>query len=130
MIDIDHFKAVNDTYGHAEGDEVLLLLAIILRNIIRQSDLAIRLGGDEFLVRMPAATIERAMQFGHNLRVMFRRQLSTKTCADGPGPNISIGIASLIHDECADGAKLLEKADELLYLAKQQGKGQSVASNH
>lgn len=121
-IDIDNFKQLNDTLGHARGDEALVCLAHILDGCIRPGDLAVRLGGDEFVVFLPGAGIDRARCFVEQVRGMFRQHmqvmLNRECWAD-----LSIGVASLRRDGCADGEALLDKADEHLYKAKHDGKG-------
>lgn len=122
MIDMDNFKQVNDQLGHAAGDELLVFLGSLIMASVREDDLAIRLGGDEFLVLMPAATIERAGQLSESIRKLFLQQVRTMH-PNGPHANLSIGVASLEGDGCRNGTELLEVGDTNLYAAKEAGKG-------
>ena len=122
MIDLDNFKAVNDTLGHAAGDELLVLLGSLLQASIRSDDMAVRLGGDEFAVFMPGISEERLRSFCRQLIKHFRQQVRAMQ-PTGPFADLSLGIATLQRDRCDSGQKLLDKADERLYEAKRSGKG-------
>ncbi len=121
-VDVDNFKPVNDTFGHAAGDELLIFLASLMQASIRSEDYVIRLGGDEFVILMPGADVKRASRLGGQLITLFRQHAATvlrgKIASD-----LSIGIASLRRDGPEDGEALLAQADENLYEAKRQGKG-------
>ena len=127
LIDVDNFKELNDAQGHAAGDEMLVLLASLLRASIRYSDYAIRLGGDEFALLMPGCDPDRAKLLAHRLNALFRQhtQMTTPTHL---AITLSIGIASLRHDGVATGHELLAIADRRLYEAKRNGKSQAVGS--
>ena len=123
--DIDHFKAVNDAYGHAGGDQVLVGVARAAANQQRQSDLIGRLGGEEFAVLLPHTDGLRAMEVADKLRLLFRG-----LNFPGSKPPISIsasfGVATL--DPAVDDVEsLLQKADEALYEAKRSGRNRCVA---
>jgi len=121
-IDLDHFKAVNDTLGHAAGDELLIFLGSLIKANSRSDDVAIRLGGDEFLALLPGASVDRGKQLAHQLLAMFAQHAK----AAYPGevrPSLSIGMAGLRRDNCSDGEALLAKADANLYEAKEAGRG-------
>ena len=122
MIDLDNFKEVNDTLGHAAGDELLVLLGSLLQASTRDDDLACRLGGDEFAVFMPGISQDRLRTFTQQLTRHFRQQVRAMH-PGGPYADLSIGIATLQRDACDTGQKLLDKADERLYEAKRNGKG-------
>ncbi|MFA9480135.1 GGDEF domain-containing protein [Phycisphaerales bacterium AB-hyl4] len=122
MLDIDNFKPLNDTLGHAAGDEVLVFLGSLISGCTRDDDLAVRLGGDEFVILLPVADTGRARQFAENVRCLFRQQTRTMF-PDGPETDLSIGVAGLKRDVCPDGETLLARADEYLYKAKGAGKG-------
>jgi diguanylate cyclase len=122
MMDLDDFKAVNDTLGHQTGDELLKVLGQLLEGSIRGEDLAVRLGGDEFAILMPGATIERGEQLTESLRNLLRQHVST-TMPEAPAVDISAGLAVLREIEGGDASALLAKADQRLYQAKQAGKG-------
>jgi len=115
MIDVDHFKKYNDTYGHLEGDLVLKKLGNVLRRCVREQDTVIRFGGEEFSVIMPGSTLEES-------RVMAERV--RKAIAEERFPNqgitVSIGVSSRSGEDDID--TLLKRADEALYDAKANGR--------
>lgn len=119
LLDIDHFKAVNDTYGHACGDSVLRELANRSLQTLRGMDSACRLGGEEFLMLLPDTTPEQAQLVAERLRQATESRPIDTTV--GPiSVTISIGVAGLIPGE--SGLQLLERADEALYEAKRLGR--------
>ena len=126
-IDMDHFKQVNDTLGHAVGDKLLQLVGHLLTGNIRKEDLAIRLGGDEFLVVMPECPIERAAAFAEQVRTMFLQHVRTVLPAEIKA-GLSTGVSSRVRDNAADIAALLAHADSNLYEAKSRGKGVTVGA--
>ena len=126
MLDVDFFKKVNDTYGHAAGDAVLRELAARLARNVRGFDLVARFGGEEFVVVMPETTLPIATMVAERLRAA----IADKTVAIGDAGreiqvSISIGIA--VTQERGDNASaLLERADEALYEAKGRGRNRAV----
>ena len=123
-IDMDHFKAVNDTLGHSEGDALLTLLTDLLQGVTREDDLVLRLGGDEFLVLQPAGQLEHAEQLASRLRRLYLQQTRRlRDRLDGKQPNLSIGVAGLMADALTSGTALLERADQRIYDAKHAGRG-------
>ncbi len=119
MLDIDHFKAVNDQYGHAVGDQVLIYLAKTIQASLRESDIAARFGGEEFILLLPNTNAEGAVQAASRILSTLRL-----TCPPGlPKPvTASAGVASLTAQESDEA--LLERADQALYEAKGQGRDQ------
>ena len=118
ILDIDDFKATNDRLGHLAGDAVLAAVAERLRGVVRQSDIACRVGGDEFAVILPEAGARDAEQ-------LYRRiQFAAGSGASGPAERVrlSAGIAELRPDD--DSVSVFQRADEALYLAKDSGKSQ------
>lgn len=117
-IDVDHFKSINDTYGHQLGDTVLRLLARMLTDAVRLADHVGRPGGDEFLVVLPDTTAEAAAALAARLRRTALPALSV-----GPHPDlvvtVSIGAATLEPDDTLD--ELLERADQEMYRMKRSG---------
>lgn len=126
MIDIDFFKKVNDTYGHASGDSVLRTVASIIKEHLRESDIPSRYGGEEFAVLLPYTHIEEAQIVGERLR---------KAVEAAPIPidkkninvTISMGLAEFMPEE--SGEELFKRADEALYEAKEGGRNRVCINN-
>ncbi|MGE4542938.1 MAG: GGDEF domain-containing protein [Pedobacter sp.] len=123
LLDIDHFKGVNDTFGHGVGDQVLQKVAVIIAGSIRKSDLACRYGGEEFAVLLPDTDVHTARQLGH--RLLRSIEQTTITLESGQVfISASMGIAGLTERESAPPSVLLERADQVLYQAKNAGRNQ------
>ena len=129
LIDIDHFKRINDTFGHDVGDDVLKAIATLLRTQTRASDVTCRMGGEELLVVLPNASLEQATAKAETLRQRIaalelrarERPIGTVTA--------SFGVALFPrHAERAD--ELLKKADHALYAAKHAGRNQVLAAEY
>ena len=118
MLDIDHFKNLNDTYGHESGDLVLVALSNLLRQSIRDSDIACRYGGEEFIIILPGANISDAKRRAEILCYEF------SLVRVGPASltsTISIGLA--VYPQNGDSVdRLLHAADHALYAAKTSGR--------
>jgi diguanylate cyclase (GGDEF)-like protein len=127
-IDLDDFKMINDTYGHAAGDELLLATAEVLAQQLRASDIVARFGGDEFMVLLPAIEPEAAGAVADKLVRGFREV--KRTAPDGTQVNLraSIGVAHSAHGGWPRPEALLIAADKALYLAKHEG-GDRFASD-
>ncbi len=123
LIDLDHFKSVNDRFGHSGGDEVLRTFAETARETMRNSDMIGRLGGEEFAVLMPDTDQAQSRIAGDRLRdAMARRRIILST--GGPATvTISVGVAYLGRNEDRD--RLIVRADEALYDAKDGGRNQT-----
>ncbi len=122
IMDLDHFKRINDTFGHLVGDQVLQSVAQMMRFGIRQGDIPCRFGGEEFAILLPQANLSVAAAVGERLRDILERT----TIPTDKGPiqvTTSIGVAALREDEEGFDA-LLERADSALYLAKNGGRNQ------
>lgn len=120
VLDIDHFKNFNDTYGHAFGDEVLKKLAQCMRANVREQDLAARWGGEEFILLMPNIGMEQAVAFAERLLQVLR---NTPMVYQGVGVQVtaSFGVAQLCpQDNNLDD--LIQRADQALYRAKHEGR--------
>jgi diguanylate cyclase (GGDEF)-like protein len=117
--DLDHFKNINDTHGHALGDAVLKEVAYVLRKQLRAFDLAYRLGGEEFLILLPGSDGETAAELAERLRVAIAAEL-----VDGLQVTMSFGVAATVLGEAFDYEPLFAKADGALYRAKQGGRDQ------
>lgn len=121
MLDLDHFKSVNDTFGHAAGDRVLVEVAAVMREAARATDGVARYGGEEFLILMPDTTVEEAVVGAERIR---------QRIADHPIPfsgrtlqvTVSIGVGALAAGQTVSSDALLKLADEALYAAKQGGR--------
>lgn len=125
MIDVDHFKAINDRYGHPIGDEVLRRLAAIAQTSIRPDDFLARYGGEEFCILLPSTGEQAAMLVAERLRGHYANmaiELGERTLSS----SISIGVADSTHAGL-EFAALVTAADEALYRAKQQGRNRVVA---
>jgi diguanylate cyclase (GGDEF)-like protein len=125
MIDIDHFKAVNDSYGHLNGDRILVDLAKLLKGYLRPYDIATRFGGEEFALVLPDTTSTGAHDVAERLRkaveeLKFSGDLRTTKIT------ISVGIACYPSPEAADIDQLLNAADKALYQAKAGGRNQVI----
>ncbi|MBZ0329250.1 sensor domain-containing diguanylate cyclase [Halomonas sp. ANAO-440] len=117
LIDLDHFKRVNDTWGHLQGDQVLIELARLCRKLLREEDTIARLGGEEFAVVLPATPLVRSLPLAERLR----HRIGEHPFGIEPGQiTVSIGLAEYRPGEPRD--VLIERADRCLYAAKHQGR--------
>jgi two-component system, cell cycle response regulator len=116
MIDIDHFKSVNDRFGHLYGDEVLILLAHLLKNALRNDDLVFRFGGEEFVLMIRCHDREEAA----GLLERLRKSVETQNIPQVGQVTISIGATEMIRNTFA--GTLLDYADKALYFSKQNGR--------
>jgi diguanylate cyclase (GGDEF)-like protein len=120
MIDVDHFKTLNDSYGHAAGDEVLRQIAQRCQNNVREVDLIARYGGEEFVVLLPNSDVAAARQAAERLM----RCIADEPFPTAQGPlavTISVGVATA-DETMPDVSALLNRADNALYRAKRQGR--------
>jgi diguanylate cyclase (GGDEF)-like protein len=125
MLDVDHFKRFNDTYGHLAGDEVLRILGTIILSHLRVDDSAVRFGGEEFVIILPGLNEERVREVAERLCEVVRVQTAERLAYKNlPGITVSIGV-SLIKPECT-GRELIAAADAALYQAKHAGRDQVV----
>lgn len=123
MADIDHFKLVNDDYGHTAGDMVLAKFGVILKSQSRLSDIVTRFGGEEFVVLMPHTALDQAIAKAENLRITLSASIipPLKSIVTS-----SFGVAELSEGE--DGESLLHRIDAALYQAKKKGRNNVVAA--
>jgi two-component system cell cycle response regulator len=123
MLDIDHFKNINDTYGHAVGDEILKHFASICLDMIRTLDVVARVGGEEFIIMLPETTGEDAYQFAERFREkIYYSEVNIKE--NLIKYSVSIGIAVL--DEDNEVKDILHRADKALYKAKKSGRNRTI----
>lgn len=120
MLDIDHFKAVNDSYGHRMGDEVLKRFAQVVKLSLRQQDLLGRYGGEEFVILLPATGLAGAEQLAEKVRT----SVAVATFPHAQPLSLSIGCVQVRSGESLDAA--IERADVCLYQAKRAGRNRVV----
>lgn len=121
VLDIDHFKAVNDSYGHDAGDQVLADFATLLRPHVRETDGFYRTGGEEFVVLLPETDVTEAAQIAERLR----QSVDADLFVQDRSVTVSIGLAVSAKDDTAKG--LYKRADQMLYTAKNQGRNCVIA---
>lgn len=122
MIDIDHFKQLNDVHGHPKGDQVLAAVGGTLNEALRSTDFSFRYGGEEFAVILPETRLENAFQVAEHLRCSLQERLSRQLNPAGhEAVTASVGLAAFPHDGNT-GEVLLKHADRCLYKAKEQGR--------
>ena len=125
MIDIDKFKVLNDTYGHAAGDEVLRAVAAAIVSAVREDDVPARFGGEEFVVLLRNPGLDVAFEVGERVRAAVAH-LDLGALAI-PGVSVSVGVAVSDHADQPIG-DLIELADQALYRAKRAGRDRVVAA--
>jgi len=123
VLDIDHFKKVNDTYGHSAGDEVIRQTANMLRQTARRSDICGRYGGEEFVALLPGTTADEATYFAERLRKRIEK-LVVQTEAGNISFTVSLGVSQLTSDMLSH-LEWFESADKALYYSKEHGRNQS-----
>lgn len=124
LTDVDHFKKVNDTYGHPVGDQVLIGVARVARECVRKIDLAARYGGEEFAIVLEGTSLEGGIQLADRIR----KEVQEQSFASDKGPfsvTLSLGIATYPTDG-ADTASLIARADQALYEAKRSGRNRAI----
>ncbi len=127
MLDLDHFKQINDRYGHAAGDEVLREFAARITRNIRGVDLAARYGGEEFVIIMPETAPDEARRIAERLReIVASRPFELSSGVEIP-VTASLGLASLT-DGIQTGSELIDQADVALYQAKHEGRNRVVTA--
>jgi diguanylate cyclase (GGDEF)-like protein len=123
LLDIDHFKKINDTQGHNAGDKALHKLGFLLKTNLRKGDVVARFGGEEFVIILPNTHVETAHRIMDNLRNLVEKTIATES---GSPITISVGVmeaALMGQEELADIQKhIIQKADEHLYCAKRSGR--------
>jgi diguanylate cyclase (GGDEF)-like protein len=119
MLDIDHFKNVNDNFGHSAGDDVLKGVAASIKNQLRNVDMVFRFGGEEFLILLSNTSREAAAMVGERLRFAAQAQ-NYKADGNMIELTVSLGCSTLLPGESADS--LLRRADSALYVAKREGR--------
>jgi diguanylate cyclase (GGDEF)-like protein len=128
LIDIDHFKAVNDNYGHPVGDKVLVEVAAAIRESTRTTDLVARFGGEEFIVVAPETTGVAAHMVAERIRRAITAKTSAKADQGMPVVTASLGVATTEVQVSTD-SELVAKADAALYRAKHEGRNRVVLAD-
>jgi diguanylate cyclase (GGDEF)-like protein len=122
MLDIDHFKEVNDTYGHLAGDKVLAALSVFLKQEVRTTDVPARLGGEEFVVLLPETDMAGTLATAEKLRLGIA-EVSKSWVPEVPGITVSVGVVHVPFDSPnLDGSLIIDEADKCLYQAKNSGR--------
>jgi diguanylate cyclase (GGDEF)-like protein len=121
MMDVDHFQKYNDLWGYPEGDKVLFFLAKLIRQCLRESDIAARYGGGEFAIILPGGTLPSSVLVAERIRQTFEKQ--TYTLGKDKAVTLSLGLAFLRAGDTV--AKLIHRADEALYRAKANGRNRT-----
>jgi len=127
MTDIDHFKRINDTYGHKTGDEVLAGVARVVRSILRSYDMAFRYGGEEFCIVLQRTDLRTAFKVAERIRKMVSRSVLRSTDGRQVPVTLSCGVAELCGFD-AGYTDLVERADGALYEAKRGGRNRTVTA--
>ena len=126
IVDLDFFKKVNDTYGHAIGDEVLKTVAKVFQDSIRSTDLAARYGGEEFGLLLPETDLNDAIAFAEKIRATIEAS-PIHTPAGVIPVTVSIGVATVPHSRIPSPKELIVASDKALYRAKKNGRNQVQA---
>jgi len=129
MCDVDHFKAFNDRFGHLTGDQVLRLVAISVKQIVKGQDIAARYGGEEFAVALPKTSLRSAISVADQIRrAVMNKELMKRSSGERLGRvTISIGVAVLRPTDTPQS--LIERADKCLYAAKRNGRNQVMGES-
>lgn len=125
MVDIDHFKSVNDTYGHLVGDKVIKLIASIIKKTLRDGDVVVRYGGEEFLLILHGASCSNA----YNVCERIRHQVMDTVFKEGNQQvklTVSTGLMAYPEQPAGDEMEMIHKADQALYQAKETGRNQVI----
>jgi diguanylate cyclase (GGDEF)-like protein len=122
MLDIDHFKTVNDTYGHDVGDYVLKATVNVIKRNIRKADIFARYGGEEFMIVQPETTIERAKVYAEKIRTIIEQNNFDKV----KKITISIGVTMFNKNDAIES--ITKRVDDALYRAKDNGRNRVEAA--
>jgi two-component system cell cycle response regulator len=120
LLDIDHFKTYNDTFGHLEGDKVLVRIGSIIKSCLRKMDTAYRYGGEEFTIILPGTPGEEARTVAERLRAAVAAEMVPADRDDRPWITISVGVTQYQHEESV--ANFVQRADQAMYESKQAGR--------
>jgi diguanylate cyclase (GGDEF)-like protein len=126
FLDIDQFKLVNDTYGHETGDKVLATIARTIRKSLRQVDLMVRYGGEEFIIVLPDTDIEGGITVAEKIRQTTAATRIELETGETIFLTVSLGVTSYPPDSNLNVEEIIQRADEAMYQAKLMGKNQVV----
>ena len=129
MIDLDHFKQINDTQGHQVGDQVLRVVGDTLRQMMRKTDIAARIGGEEFVLLLPQINADKALEAAQRMRIELQRKKLPLPSGGTLSWTVSIGVATL-HVSDITPADFIRRADEALYEAKKRGRNRVQMAAH
>lgn len=121
MLDLDHFKAVNDAYGHEAGNAVLRHISSLIKKTVRRLDIPCRYGGEEFTIILPDTTLQQGVRFANRLRLIIENS-PAKTSDALLGIEASFGVDVYTKGDQLTEKEFVEKVDSFLYLAKQEGR--------
>lgn len=124
MLDLDHFKEVNDNFGHSMGDQVLKTTVATITECIRQTDMCFRYGGEEFLILLSNADQSGALRIAERVRMAIDNQIFQ---SDKGSFSISASIGSASMEPCDDSTVLVQRADSALYMAKASGRNRVIS---
>jgi diguanylate cyclase (GGDEF)-like protein len=126
MFDLDRFKSINDTYGHLAGDRVLRAVAMTCRRVLREGDVLVRYGGEEFLVLLPGAGAADVSAIGERLR----RAVGETTVPEGDQRiTVTVSVGGATYSDVVDSpVTLIARADEALYEAKESGRNRLIVA--
>lgn len=127
MLDIDDFKVLNDTYGHMVGDKVIVNVVRCIKDNLREGDVLVRYGGEEFMVILPGASLEDGQQVGERIR----RTIDDSFLVEGEQQiwqTVSLGLSACPDQRLDSGDDLIRLADEALYIAKENGKNRLITA--
>lgn len=125
LMDLDHFKKINDTYGHSVGDEVLRLFSSLLKAEMKKDQITCRYGGEEFLIISSYSTKEQMINYAERIRQLTQELQPKEVNGDAPKISVSIGLSMLRPNESIQSA--IQRADERLYRGKRTGRNRVVA---
>jgi diguanylate cyclase len=123
LADMDHFKWINDTYGHQAGDRVLQQLGSLLKSVVRQGDFVGRYGGDEFAALLPKTSLDTGLKVAQRLHLAATRtNFGVATSSEQTAITVSLGLSSARPGDTPES--IIERADEALYASKKGGRNQ------
>jgi diguanylate cyclase len=127
MVDIDHFKQFNDSFGHLVGDEVIRRVGLAMKSKLREADFPARFGGEEFTVLLPETDISHALGIAQSIHQSVANLILVKRSTKEKLPSITVSVGAASYRKGESPESLIERADQALYLAKESGRNQIVS---